>query len=219
MPGRQPQASISQALPERLRGVSSRVFTRLRSSVSLTVAVSGTRTSRPQYEAVRSLPGRPSTRIRPSLARWPEVSTSVTSSRVPLVLGGTITRSARRSAPASERGGPGCIRTGAPGSVQRIASASRPGSGETSHPAKCGDAPAVPGGRQARVASWSTWAQRVPPLTVAEVSGRKAAVRRAPTAWVSTRAGSAEGARRSEPSRRGRTRSSPATNRRAAAAM
>ncbi|WP_051765738.1 hypothetical protein [Saccharothrix syringae] len=57
-----------------------------------------------------------------------------------------------------------------------------------------------------------------PPAEVAS-SGTTNGVRAPPTAWPSTRAGSAEGARTPDPSSSGNTRRSPATNRRAAAAM
>ncbi|GAA3094814.1 hypothetical protein GCM10017687_01500 [Streptomyces echinatus] len=80
VPGRQPHTSMSQARPVAEREVSSRDLTDPRSSPARVAAVSGTRTSCAQYEAVRSLPGSPSRLIRPSLAFLPEASVRDTSS-------------------------------------------------------------------------------------------------------------------------------------------
>jgi hypothetical protein len=60
---------------------------------------------------------------------------------------------------------------------------------------------------------------RAPPVAPVLASGTTNGVRAAPTAWLRTFAGSAEGARTPDPSTRGSTRWSPATNNRAAAAM
>lgn len=110
-------------------------------------------------------------------------------------------------------------RTLEPEAVQRSATARLPGSADVSQRAKCGETPFVPVPRQASAVSSSTSSHSRPPVVETGPSGRKAGVRWAPTAWVRTRAGPAEGARRPDPSSSGRTRSSPATNSRAAAAM
>ncbi|CAM5531263.1 hypothetical protein STANM309S_00846 [Streptomyces tanashiensis] len=95
-------------------------------------ADSGTRTSRLQYAAVRGLPGSPSTRVRPRAARRPEASVTATSSSVPELLGGTITRRARDPVPARETGRAERTSTRFPRPVHFIATASRPGSGDAS---------------------------------------------------------------------------------------
>lgn len=136
-----------------------------------------------------------------------------------MVFGGTMTRKASDLAPLKETGRPGPTRTAEPGVDQSSATALRPGSRSVSHPAKCGDPPGFSGLRQAAAGSGSTCAHSRPPSTVTGASGRNAAVRRAPTAWVRIRAGPADAARTPEPSSSGRTRSSPATNSRAAAAV
>lgn len=141
-----------------------------------------------------------------------------TSSCVPVEFGGTKTRSARLLASLTESGFAGRTVTAEPGDFQRRATARRPVSRSGCQDAKCGEELTAES-RQATRGSGSIAEHSRPPVTFTEASGRNPAPRLAPTACVSTRAGSAEGARRSEPSTSSRTRSSPATNSRAAAAM
>lgn len=84
---------------------------------------------------------------------------------------------------------------------------------------KCVDPHRSTGLTHAVAGSAETWSHtRALPSAVVAPSGTTNADRAPPTAWLSTRAGSAEGARTPEPSTSGSTRWSPATNRRAAAA-
>lgn len=94
------------------------------------------------------------------------VSVTDTSSWVPVVLGGTITRRARPLAPPRETGLPGRTVTGEPAADQRRATARRPTSFVASHCAKCGEMPLESSLRQATAGSGSTAEHNMPPETV-----------------------------------------------------